>query len=406
MSSFSLIIIAEHLSHSTIEIGDIVRRTRAATLVLLASVLAFATNGTLAQTHVRFTSFLVRDSNTFKTRLAYNDWINSSNLRLGHAFGNEKYQIQGLYSGEFLLLSNRTELNNHTHTFGVTGTQYGDVSAVNINASVRVLNYRESFSYYNANQYSITGTYQYTPSLQEFYSLGLVLSSDNYRTFDELDNSTYRIYVRAQRFLQSQLSITGELGLGVKDYTNQSVISYFGSGFGPMSFSRVNEAPVKAAIISASVNVGKSITSHTGLSGAIGGQWFTGDPIVSYSNGIYYYTENDLYDDPYAYQGPYGTLQLTEQIASDFQLKLGAKVQRKDYSGTPALNEIGDLTGVTRNDTRREYSLMISKSFVAEWPTLLGIDIFFSYMLRSNSSNDPHYNFKDHIGLIGFSVGI
>lgn len=401
-----MIIIEKHLNHDTIEIGDIVRRIRLAKLVLLVSVLAFVADYTQAQTQVQFTSFLVRDSNTFRTRSAYDDWINSSNLRLGHIFGNEKHRIQGFYSGDFLLLSKRTELNNHTHTFGITGTQHGDVTALNINASVRLLNYRESFNYYNANQYSISGTYQYTPSLQELYSLGLALSNDDYRNFDELDNSSYRIYGRAQRFFQSKLSITGELSLGVKDYTNQSVMNYFGSSFGPMTFSRFNETPVKAALFSASINVGKSITSHTGLSGAIGGQLFIGDPIVAYSNGIYYYTENDLYDDPYAYQGPYGTLQLTEQISSDFQLKLGLKIQKKDYAGTPALSEIGELTGATRNDTRREYSLMISKNFVAEWPTRLGIDIFFSYMLRNNSSNDPYYNFKDHIGLIGFSIGI
>lgn len=370
------------------------------------SVLVLATGCLSAQTDVSFTSYLIRDGNTFKSRLARDEWITNPNLRVTHRLGNENYRLQGFYTGDFLLYATNNELNNHTHTFGVTGSYYDDLSTLSITASARLLNFRESFAYYSANRYSLSGSYEYVPTLEELYMLGVAVTNDDYREFDELDNASYRIYGRVQRFFQSKLSITGELGLGVKDYTNQSVINYYGSGIGWGNAARFNEVPVSAALFSASVNVGKSITSHTGISAGIGGQWFIGDPIVAYSSGIYYYTENDLYDDPYSYQGPYATLQLTEQISVGFQAKLGLKIHKKRYSGTPALNDVGQLTGAQREDTRSEYSFMISKKFRATWPISLGIDVFFGYVYRSNPSNDPYYEFKDHIGLIGFTVGI
>ena len=87
----------------------------------------------------------------------------------------------------------------------------------------------------------------------------------------------------------------------------------------------------------------------------MGGQLFIGDPIKSFSEGIYYYTKNDLYDDPYLYQDRYISLQLTKQFAIGFQGKIGSKYQLKDYAGTPALEENGELTGETREDKRNEY---------------------------------------------------
>lgn len=143
-----------------------------------------------------------------------------------------------------------------------------------------------------------------------------------------------------------------------------------------------------------------------GISLGIGGQWFIGDPIMSYSEGIYYYTENDLFGDPYSYQSQYVTLQLTKQFAIDFQGKIGFKLQKKDYAGTPALDENDDLTGNTCKDTRSEYFLFLTKKFKTGWRFPGSIGVFFNYMYRNNPSNDPYYDFEDHIGLVGFSVGI
>ena len=90
-----------------------------------------------------------------------------------------------------------------------------------------------------------------------------------------------------------------------------------------------------------------------------------------------------------------------------FKGKLGVKYQVKDYAGTPRLDENGEeVIGETREDTRTEYLAYLSKRFKTGWLFPARIDIFFSYMYRDNLSNDPYYAFKDHIGLLGFTVGL
>ena len=279
-------------------------------------------------------------------------------------------------------------------------------NTLNAAASVRLLNYKETFAYYNVTRYNLNGSYTINPDFNYLYTVGITLGKDAYKEFSELDNLSYRFYAKYQRSFQSKFSVIGEIGLGVKDYMNQSIIEYYGQSIDTSAALRYREEPVKAVMFSTIVALGKSIATYTGVRLEIGGQWFIGNPIMSYTDGIYYYTENDLYDDPYSYQGPYVFLQLTQQLDLDFQAKIGVKIQGKSYRGTPALDASGEMMDSNRDDTRSEYSFQISKKNLLNWPASFGIDLFFSYMYRNNSSNDPYCSFKDHIGLLGFSVGI
>ena len=377
---------------------------RVHTLTLI--IVALGWMNVSAQTNIYFTSYFIRDDNAFKSREAYEEWINNSTLHLGYRFVGNTYQFQGYYSTDFLTFANNGGLNNYAHKFGVSGRLDNDEYTISIHSFARLHNYKEPYIYYNVNRYFLNASFQYNPNLKHIYSLGLTVNKDRYSEFEELDNLIYRIYVRFQRFFQSKISITGEAGLGIKNYVNQSVIQYFGVGLGPRSFTRDREDPVRATIFSLSAIIGKSITSHLGVSLGLGGQWFVGDPIMAYSNGIYYYTENDLYDDPYSYQNHYITLHLTKQFAVGFQGKIGVKYQSKDYAGTPAIGDDGNVTDETREDSRSEYFIMITKKFETGWRFPGSIDLFFNFMYRNNPSNDPYYDYEDHIGLLGFSVGL
>ena len=365
-------------------------------MLVLATVLS-------AQTDFSVTSYLIRDNNAFQNRTAYDEWINNSSVQIGHRFKSKTYQIHGYYNADISQFANNNELNNYAHKFGIAYAHDYNNYSLHIGGFARLHNYQEQFVYYSVNRYNFNMNVQYNPNLKSFYSAGITINKDKYKEFDDLDNVAYRLYGNYQRFFQSRISFTCNAGLGIKNYVNQSIIQYYGFG-GFRNFARYREDAVKAAMFSLSANVGKSITSLMGISLGVGGQWFIGDPIMSFSEGIYYYTENDLFDDPYSYQNQYVTLQLTKQFAIDFQGKIGFKLQKKDYAGTPALNETGDLTGDTRKDIRSEYFLFLTKKFKTGWRFPGSIDVFFNYMYRNNPSNDPYYDFQDHIGLVGFSI--
>jgi hypothetical protein len=363
-------------------------------VVLLSSALT-------AQTTALFTTYLIRDDNAFKTREAYDEWINNSALQIGHQFSGDNYRILGYYNADLYSYASASEFNSLGHKVGFSGARYVDDYTFNLTGYARLRNYNEPYVYYNLNRYSLHANTQYAPSLFDMYYAGLEINSDRYNEFNELDNLAYKIYGKYQHFFQNKISLTAYAGFGVKNYVNQSIIQYFGIG----PFVRYREDPVKSTLFSTYVNVGKSLLPGLGLSVMLGGQWFLGDPVEVYSNNIYYYTENDLFDDPYSYQGAYLNIQLTKQFDIGFQAKAGVKFQNKNYTGIPALDENGALFGETRLDQRSEYFLFVTKSFSTNLKFPRSIDLFANFMFRQNPSNDPYYNYEDTIGLIGFSVG-
>ncbi len=244
----------------------------------------------------------------------------------------------------------------------------------------------------------------YHPDYRQNTSVGLSFSKDNYLVFEDLDNIAYRVLARYQRFFQSRMSLAGEIALGLKQYPNQSFLQVFDTGGGMNPDQQYSEDPVRSGVLSASVNIAKSLASMTGISLIFGGQWFVGDPVQVYSSGIYYYTENDLFDDPYSYEDIYTALQVTQQFAVGFQAKAGVRFEKKDYKGTPALDEEGELTGETRQDRREEYFFNLSKMFETGWIFPGSVGLFFQYLYRNNPSNDPYYDYKDHIAGIGLTV--
>ncbi len=364
-------------------------------LILLSSALA-------AQTNALFTTYLIRDDNAFKTREAYDEWINNSAFQIGHQFSDDDYRILGYYNADLYSYATNSELNSLGHKFGCAATRYVDDYTFYINGYARLRHYNELYVYYNVNRYNIHANTQYARGLFDIVYAGIEFNKEKYDEFGELDNLAYKIYGKYQHFFQNKMSLTAYAGLGVKNYVNQSVIQYFGIG---RLFSRYREDPVKSTLFSTYVNVGKSLLPGLGLSMMLGGQWFLGRPIEVYTNNIYYYTENDLFDDPYSYQGAYISFQLTKQFDIGFQAKAGVKFQNKNYAGTPALDENGSLLGDARLDQRHEYFLFVTKSFNTDLKFPSSIDLFANFMFRQNPSNDPYYNYEDTIGLVGFSVG-
>jgi hypothetical protein len=375
-------------------------------VILLFLYMTVAATTIRAQTSLNLTSYLVRDDNAFNSRYASKEYINTSNLYLEHRLSGKSFQFSGYYSPDLLLFSNRDKLSNHSHLFGASGVWDKDPYTIQVSTFAKLRNYQEPYIYYNVNSYNLNASLQYSANIARILTAGLAINKDQYKKFSDLNNLTYRLYGKFQQFFQSRTSLSGEIGLGVKDYVNQSIVQYFGLGYGMGGGLRFREDPVRAAMFSASLTLGKSIFARTGLSLGLGGQWFIGDPIMAYTGGIYYYTENDLYDDPYAFQSRYLSLELTRQFAIDFQAKLGYRYQNKNYSGTPALDDTGNLLGSMRRDQRQEFFMMMSKKFKTGWKIPNSVSLFINLMYRHNGSNDPYFSYHDQLGLVGFSIGL
>ena len=359
-----------------------------------------------AQTDFSLTYYLIRDDNSFNNRNVYDELINTFSLYAGRTFSGKSSLLRLYYTGDYSKYTNYKDRQNSSHRIGFAVNPFiGENKSFNLGGSAGIRRNKGNYIYYNADTYNFYANFRYEAELTKIYTFGLNLEKDKFKVFSYIDNLEYRFWSRYQQFFQNRLSLMGEIGLGVKDYFNQKRTSFFGFTPGLQEpNARYIEEPVNAILFSSIVNIGKSLTTKTGINLRLGGQWYISDPIETFVDGVYYYTENDLYDDPYGYENLSASINLTRLFAVGFQGKIGVEYQKKDYRGTPALTIDGELSGDYRKDTRADYHFLITKTFNTGWKFPGAIDGFFRFLIRDNSSNDPYYDYFDHLGLVGITL--
>lgn len=373
-------------------------------LIFCISALIF-TGQSAAQTDFGLSVYLIKDDNAYKSRSQYDELINTTSLRLGRAFNIGGVRLYGFYSGDISTFSENKGMRNVSNQFGLAARHSSGNYILDFGAAGSVRRNKDQYVYYNVDKYNMYATLTFEPDFYTMYKLGVTYSNSQFNEFTDIDNNNYRVFTRYQRSFQNRSSLSAEIGLGVKDYVNQTVVDLFGFDFGRFQFPRMVENPVRATQLDFSVRAGKSITDRTGLSAAVNMSRYLGDPIEVFSDEVYYYTENDLYDDPFSFENSSLSLQLTRQFGIGFQARAAYTFYDKNYSGTPALDSEGELLNEYRMDQRNEYSFILSKKVETEWSFPGSIELFFRYMMRDNRSNDPYFTFNDHVGLLGFSIG-
>lgn len=369
-------------------------------------IILILTSPLYAQTDFSFTYYIIRDDNSFRSRNLYNEWINTFSFYTGHTFTGSSSLLRLYYTGDYSTFANYEERENNAHIFGVAGSPFTSKDVkINLGASARIRRNKGDYIYYDINAYNFYANFIYESELTKIYTLGLNLQRSKFLEFSQIDNIEYRLWGRYQQFFKNRLSFMGDIGISVKNYVNQKKMSFYGYSPGFLRIPRYIEEPVNATLLSSSVNIGKSLTSSTGMNITLGGQFFVSDPIESVLDGVYYYTENDLYDDPYSYQNLDSNINLTRLFGIGFQGKIGINYQKKNYKGTPALTSSGELSGNYRKDTRIDYSLLLTKTFFTDWKFPNTFDMFFRFLIRDNASNDLYYDYFDHLGMVGIAVG-
>ena len=358
-----------------------------------------------AQNNFALTWYLMKDDNTFRSRNLYDEWINTFSVYAGKSFSNTSSSLRAYYNGDFSKYSNYEDRQNNSHQLGVAlNHSLGSGMTGMLGLFGRTRRNQAQYMYYNTDAYNLYANVRYEPDLSKIYTAGISYKRNNFTEFSEIDNIEYKFFGRYQRFLQNRISLSGEVGLGIKNYVNQTVQNYFGDSIFGSFNQRYAEEQVSAMLLSGNFNIGKSLTERTGINLGFGGKRYIGDPIEAISGDVYYYTENDLYDDPYGYEDLYVSMALTRQFGVGFQMKLGADFQDKNYRGTPAFNDIGELMDVHRQDQRLNYYFIVTKKFITGLKFPGAIDGFFRFNIRHNTSNDPYYEYQDHLGMLGITL--
>ncbi len=296
------------------------------TLLVVSSLSGLAE----AQTGVSFSWYLIRDDNAFKSRNEYEELINTASLMMSRVYSMKSIAFQAFYGADLSAFNENTDQRNTAHQFGIFSRKLSGNFNTDFGIYAKIRRNAAQYIYYNTNLYSFYIKTSYEPDLNKVFTIGLNHIKNEFKEFSDLDNTTYRFYGKYQHFFQSRLSISGETGIGVKNYVNQSIFEYYGTARTMGNKPRYKEEPVEVMQMTADLNIGKSITDNTGINIGFGGSSYVGDPIESYSEGMYYYTENDLYDEPFSYENKYLSANLTRQFAVGFQGKIGLSFQDKN----------------------------------------------------------------------------
>jgi hypothetical protein len=156
--------------------------------------------------------------------------------------------------------------------------------------------------------------------------------------------------------------------------------------------------------IRASVNIGQSLGEQTGLSLRIQqrinltkrGRAFVGGTVDLIG-------EEELFDDPYSYEGSELSLTLTHIFPWSMRLQAGTFIMDKRYAYAAWIDDAGAI-GPTRKDQRQGGWIELRKSLGYEWLLFQGLDLTLQYTMIRNQSNSSWYDYSSSSISFGIST--
>ncbi|MCZ7556608.1 MAG: hypothetical protein M5R41_09420 [Bacteroidia bacterium] len=150
------------------------------------------------------------------------------------------------------------------------------------------------------------------------------------------------------------------------------------------------------------VNIGQALGEQTGLSLRFQqrinlterGRAFVGGTVDLIG-------EEELFDDPYSYEGSEASLTLTQILPWSMQARSGGFYFSKQYAYAASLDENG-TAGPMRLDTRFGAWIEISKEIGGDWLLFQGMKLSLQYTYLRNQSNSTWYDYSGNN--IGFGI--
>lgn len=233
---------------------------------------------------------------------------------------------------------------------------------------------------------------------------GYILNQKSYSELPEFSYWEHLLYAQLNTFFQSGTSITLSLNYGVKDYI--PVTTSGGTGRGRRVVLNSYEMPGVDQLVS-NIKLAQSLGLKTALSfeyrnrfnpGLAGGS-------AAVFNNENLFTEDELFDDRYGYQGHEIAAMATHYLPAYIKLELSVNRFWKNYKNRNIYDREGNLalSGATRADDRYMGWIELSRTFIVNWGIKsLGISLQGGYL--NNASNDSYYQFDNYFGAVGLEI--
>jgi hypothetical protein len=368
------------------------------------------------------------DKNIYRTNSATSDWVHQTLLTAATSFHVSSFLWDVSYLGQIVWFSYNSERTFANHQFN-SGLQFkisqhiqteitGDVS--------REFN-RDRYTIYDFWSWHIQPTTQFLHWQSNPVEAGYRFRSRHYPDIAELTYREHHAFFEAKHFFPTRTTIILNIGWYQKTYqtgidttyTIQRKIpptkGYPGHSGGGRSNngSPDPEAPAhedtvvtlhpvdgrSTQRVELMVRVAQSLTQTTGIS--LDWTNFNAlDDNARYLTGQQYnYTVDDeLYNDPYNYNGMAWQSTITQHLPCAIQMKLYVCRTERHYRYA-VINSSNNF----RDDREMEYGLELTRRLTS-WPTDYVTSFSFSTNYLDNESNNPYYNFSAPSLLFGIRV--
>lgn len=153
----------------------------------------------------------------------------------------------------------------------------------------------------------------------------------------------------------------------------------------------------------ASLNIGQGLSDYTGIALRVTQRWNLTDRGRAFVGGaVDMIGEEELFDDPYSYDGTEATFTLTQLLPWSMSAKAGLLYMLKNYPYAADLNNATDSD--LRDDTRMGAWLELSSNLLDEWLLFSGLEVTLQYSYLRNQSNTSWYDYSSHNIAVGIGT--
>jgi hypothetical protein len=355
---------------------------------------------TLAQFSVEGTVGTMIDDNVNNNSLSLSDRIITAGLQAGYDWTTDRTNTALQYTGAynyFTLVPGRT---NQVHAGSATfASLFGENEETlwNVAASYAVRTDREEFAYYDNTSYALASTLKHQFSELFLGRTGYTLRFMRFSQLASFNHAEHQLFVQGSFFLPSQTTIIGQIDLGFKQYSTPNEDSTSTSTGKGRRGNALSSPGVTQ--LTGSVRIGQSVFERTGvsLSGAYQVNLRKDTRYLGSTVGLI--ADDEVFDDHYGYEGPQGSLMITQILPWDIKARLTGSWQQRIYTSQPAYDDAGSLSAAHREDNRTAANLTVTIPVPA-----LRCTIGLAYDRIWNASNDPFYAYTNNAFTVQVSI--
>lgn len=352
------------------------------------------------------------DDNVFRSIDPTKDFI--SDLTLDLSFKINDSNLLLFYNGNFIFFRNLKERNLSLHQIGFShfvsfGNNDLHTFFFGINGLTRIDG--EEYQEFDYNQLYAYANLRF--DLENiFIKTGYNFRYRDYKNFSELNNLRHYIFIQANKSLKTRTTMILEADFGYKAFTTpiyyttleQNIHDGGGNGPGsgmsmgssfPMTVS-TSVPPMGQVILLG--RVAQSIFDKMGVYIQYRRQINLSDQVTSIT-GNNFYQDEELFDDPFSYEGREISTQLTWLMPWSMKLQFGGSLFDKSYINDLAYTSIEDSVGSggQRIDKQKNIFVNFKKTFLINKNWLEALQFSFYYGYTNNESNSIWYNYSNRV---------